>query len=204
MRRVYDPVMGRELDRILHRGYILLHRDEVRAYVLSYVRESKGVGAEKIAQLMSVHYSGIGERTIRSILNEELSSCKRNPTFRNKAPLATVKADRPMYHHQVDLVDFSGNTCMKDCTEYKYVLSLIDVFTRFLWLRALPDKAACTVAKELYHIYLEFGPPVILQSDQGSEFKGVVKLLCSHCGTRLIHGRPYHPQSQGKVRNSFF
>ncbi|CAG2207210.1 unnamed protein product [Mytilus edulis] len=55
----------------------------------------------------------------------------------------------------------------------------MDVFTRFVWLRPLSDKSSEKVAAKLREIYAEFGNPKILQSDQGSEFKGVV--------TRLFH-----------------
>ena len=45
---------------------------------------------------------------------------------------------------------------------------------------------------------MEFGHPLLLQSDQGSEFKGDVKRLCRKMQVNLmIHSR--HAQTQGKV-----
>ncbi|KAL9953247.1 hypothetical protein ACROYT_G040633 [Oculina patagonica] len=44
--------------------------------------------------------------------------------------------------------------------------------------------------------------PLILQSDQGSEFKGDVNRLCRKMQVKMINSRPYHPQSQGKVERS--
>ena len=49
---------------------------------------------------------------------------------------------------------------------------------------------------------MEFGPPLLLQIDQGSEFKGDVKRLCRKMQVKMIHSRPYHPQSQEKVETS--
>ena len=56
--------------------------------------------------------------------------------------------------------------------------------------------------RQLKTIYMEFGPPLLLQSEQGSEFKGDVKRLCRKMQVKMIHSRPYHPQSQGRVERS--
>ena len=38
-----------------------------------------------------------------------------------------------------------------------------------------------------------------IQSDQGTEFKGSVKMLMQAMGAQIIYSRPYYPQAQGKV-----
>ena len=68
-----------------------------------------------------------------------------------------------------------------DGDTYKYVMSVIDIFSRFLFLRPLQTKYASEVTEHLLDIYMEHGPPEILQSDQGPEFKGVVKLFKRTC-----------------------
>jgi hypothetical protein len=52
----------------------------------------------------------------------------------------------------------------------------------------------------------ENGFPRLLACDNGTEFKGVVKLLCEARGTRIVNGRAYYLQSQGfiKVANKIF
>ena len=37
------------------------------------------------------------------------------------------------------------------------------------------------MVEHLLHVYIEHGPPEILKSDQGPEFKGVVKLFKRTC-----------------------
>ncbi len=54
---------------------------------------------------------------------------------------------------------------------YRYVLIVIDVLSRFVWLRPLTNKSSRDVAKELESIYMEHGAPRIVQSDQVGEFK---------------------------------
>ena len=105
--------------------------------------------------------------------------------------------------HQVDLMDLGkrGSVEFKGIV-YRYVLSVMDVFSRFIWLKPLTSKTSKAVAAELKTIYMENGPPIVLQSDQGSEFKGAVKGLCLKLKVKMVHSRPYHPQSRGKIERS--
>ncbi|KXJ08126.1 Retrovirus-related Pol polyprotein from transposon 412 [Exaiptasia diaphana] len=73
---------------------------------------------------------------------------------------------------------------------YHYILTIQDVFSRYLWLRPLERKSSNEVARELGI------------SDNGGEFKKAVQKLCENLNIRIIRGSPYHPQSQGKVERS--
>ena len=100
-------------------------------------------------------------------------------------------------------MDMGTKETVSHCNNlYRYVLSVIDVFSRFVWLRPLSGKNSKCIASELEKIYLEHGPPSIIQSDQGGEFKGALKRLCRRMKIKMIHSRPYHPPSQGKVERS--
>jgi transposase InsO family protein len=84
--------------------------------------------------------------------------------------------------------------------EYRYIIHMRDHFTKFSWAKAIKQKTAKSVAKFVYKIFLMFGPPAILQCDNGMEFSS----LMSHLeelwpSLKIIHGRPRHPQSQGMV-----
>ena len=62
---------------------------------------------------------------------------------------------------------------------------------------------ASLVCLELYKIFSIQGPPAILQSDNGTEFKNeIVRVMCASYGIKMVHGRPRHPQSQGSVERS--
>ena len=58
----------------------------------------------------------------------------------------------------------------KQDNEFKYIAHMRDHFTRYLWARALTSKRAIKVAAFLFDIFTTFGPPLILQSDNGKEF----------------------------------
>jgi len=48
----------------------------------------------------------------------------------------------------------------------------------------------------------QFGPPKILQCDNGNEFKGEVIRIVESYGITLIHGCPRHPQTQGLIEQA--
>ena len=105
--------------------------------------------------------------------------------------------------HQIDLMDMGRKGSVKfNGLSYRYVLSVMDVFSRFVWLRPINKKMSKNIADELRNIYLEHGPPRVIQCDQGGGFKGAVKELCRQLGIKIICSSPYHPQSQGKVERS--
>jgi transposase InsO family protein len=80
----------------------------------------------------------------------------------------------------------------------KYLLVVVDVFTRFTLLRVLRNKTMHVVAKELFHVFTDFGFPKIMQSDNGTEFVNkLIKWIClmSCIDHRLISA--YHPRGNG-------
>jgi len=50
---------------------------------------------------------------------------------------------------------------------YSYVLVVIDVFSRYLWLRPLKDKKGRSVAREMEYIFLEGRAPDRIRTDKG-------------------------------------
>ena len=83
---------------------------------------------------------------------------------------------------QIDLVVFE-KTSSKDENGniYKYVLSYLDVFSRYIFLRRLKSKDTIEVANQLKEIFMTFWSPKILQFDKDSEFQGILPLIyCLH------------------------
>ena len=101
--------------------------------------------------------------------------------------------------HKIDLGNMKRVHTKCKGKVFKYVLSVMDVFSRYHWLVPLERKLSFHVARELIRIYKEHGPPRVIQHDQGLEFDGAVSRLCDKLNIKVIKGRPCHPQSQGKV-----
>lgn len=147
-------------------------------------------------------FAGLSQRQVLkcSMKNENLR--KFNVKFTNKAKPRPVKVKRIHQQHQIDLVDMKRMQVLYNGKKYRYILSLMDLFSRFHWLAPLELKTSHNVKEELYRIYAEHGIPEILQSDNGGEFKKHVAKFCKNNKIKMIRCRPYNPKAQGKVERS--
>jgi transposase InsO family protein len=202
LQKVYDPYLQRHEERVIRESRIVLPVNEVGDCVEWHYRKSKGDCAAKLQYRIAKTYYGIGKNTIQTWINKQPRCARRTPFFANKAPLRTISARAVNSRHQIDIVDMSSAPCKHNGKTNRYILSVLDVFSRHLWLRALSDKSADTVVLALRSIYDEWSYPKIIQTDQGSEFKGSFKEFCVSHNILLIHSSSHHPQSQGKDERS--
>lgn len=83
----------------------------------------------------------------------------------------------------------------------KYLLTMVDRFTR--WPEAVPisNMEASTVANALVdHWVSRFGTPDTITTDQGTQFESrLFSSLCKRLGTKLIHTSAYNPRANGMV-----
>ena len=105
-----------------------------------------------------------------------------------------------MTRMQMDLIEMRS----AEYNGFKWIFHAKNHFSKFSWLRPSISKEAVGVAEILKFIFYEFGPPRILQSDNGREFVArVIKDLTRMWpGLLIINGRPRHPQSQGLIERS--
>ena len=180
---------------------ILLKTSEVDSCIKMYYNKYKGSGARKLHRLICRVFTGVTERDIQAYINRIPKQQRVHPKFTNKLPLKPVQSAKVLNQVQIYLVDMSVSPSTTDTPgiTYKYILVVLDVFSRFCFLRPLQSKSSTEVAQRLIEIFSDTGPPVRIQSDQGSEFKGSVKILMEAMGVKIIYSRPYHPQAQGKV-----
>ena len=140
---------------------------------------------------------------MRDDIRDEIANC--DPCTRYTVvkagfnPGTAITATGPWDHIQIDCSVHLPPT--KD--GYSVMLATIDVFTGFVLLRALKTTSAHDVAQALWELFCTFGPPKILQSDNGPEFvNDVIRALVKLTGVehRLIS--PYNPRADGKVERS--
>lgn len=96
-----------------------------------------------------------------------------------------------MARMQMDLVDMRGS----EYNNYKWIFYAKDHFSKYSWLFPMVSKEAINVAHILQSIFYQFGPPKILQSDNGREFvaKVITDLTKIWPSLLIINGRPRHP-----------
>ena len=82
-----------------------------------------------------------------------------------------------MSHIQMDLVDMSKFEAANN--GYKWILTIIDVFSKYIWAIPLFTKDQISVSEALLQLFSIIGTPEILQSDNGKEFNnGIIKPIC--------------------------
>ena len=67
---------------------------------------------------------------------------------------------------KIDLIDMRA----RPDGEYCWIAHARDHFTRFSWAKPMKSKEAKNVASFLFEIFMTFGVPRILHSDNGKEF----------------------------------
>lgn len=105
-----------------------------------------------------------------------------------------IPATYPNSRWQVDLKK------MPAVRGYTYACNIIDCYSRFAFGGPTKTKTAKEIADLILKYLYLLGSPRILQSDNGKEFSNSnLADVIDVFKTRQIHGRPYHPQSQGRV-----
>lgn len=139
-----------------------------------------------IHQDLNYHWKGL-----REDITDYIRKCHKCQKFNlAKHVYHPPKQEAPggiMDHVVFDLGTF-------DCTTPRgnnYILVVLDLFSRFIILRAIPDKTAVTVAKELVSIFSLFGYPCIVGHDRGQEFNSILlENILKHAELRIE--RAYH------------
>ncbi|KAL9977788.1 hypothetical protein ACROYT_G015231 [Oculina patagonica] len=151
---IYSKAKGRRILRVL----------EVCKVVADEYERLKGTGAAKLVSSLKQNFAGLSRIKVQKILNTDKQHYKRNAKFCNKARLKPIRARDVQMRHQIDLMDMGQKGAIKfNGVSYRYVLSVMDDFSRFVWLRPVSVKS-----DELGILYLEHGPPQVIQCDQGA------------------------------------
>ncbi|XP_055924524.1 KRAB-A domain-containing protein 2-like [Argiope bruennichi] len=130
---------------------------------------------------------------------EHFNKCQ----MKHSAPKKDI-VEKPMIsselRSQVDLIDLQSNSD----GEYKFIMVYQDHLTKFVQLRPLKTKRAEEVAYRVLPIFLTFGAPAILQSDNGREFSNqVISEICAMWkDVKIVRGKPRHSQTQGSVERA--
>jgi transposase InsO family protein len=85
----------------------------------------------------------------------------------------------------------------------RYILTVVDEFTRYVWTSASEQKDAVTVARRLLEIACMFGFPAAIKSDQGGEFDNRVVMALSKAA-KVDHQLvvPYNHHANGLVERA--
>lgn len=154
-------------------------------------------GQEKTFHEIERTTAGISKKEVRELLQHCLT-CAKKGSQKTKAPLKPIVENSLWGRVQIDLIDMQ---CDPD-DEMKWICHLRDHFSKYSVACPMPNKSSEEVVKVVLMWIMHLGPPKILQSDNGTEFKGALTLLLRQHGIQVINGRPRHPQSQGMIEKA--
>jgi transposase InsO family protein len=131
-----------------------------------------------------------------------VSTCKtcntqKKPCRKARAKLGQCHAGVPFERIHIDILGPSSTTKQGN----KYILVIIDQFTKWLEWYPLPSQNAETIANALMDSTISrFGCPLELHSDQGKNVDGnLIRQLCNLLEISKIRTTAYHAASNGQV-----
>ena len=111
-----------------------------------------------------------------------------------------INSSYPKERFQVDMIYLTD--MLINSPDERYLLSIVDHFSKYGWVVILPNKKSNTVLKAIGECLKITGKPTILQSDNDGEFNNeLLKNFLEHNNIQYVRGSPYHPQSQGAVES---
>lgn len=149
---------------------------------------------DRLYAYVEERYVGISRRRVMLFL-------KNQESYQLRVRINKPKITQPIVnfevngHWQMDLFDFSKYPDQG----YHWCLTVIDVFSKYLWARPLANKEGLSVKTALSDIFQQ-RRPLILQSDNGTEFKNSdVKQLLDLYHIQQVFSKSYAPTTQGLV-----
>jgi transposase InsO family protein len=175
---------------------------EIEHRVIGLRREVRGCwGGRKLAKRLTVEGGPkLAPSTITGILRRH---GLLNQTAPPPRPFQRFERSAP---NELWQMDFKGNFATLRAAVRCHPLTVLDDHSRFaLVLKACADERAQTVRSALTEVFRRYGLPAVMLMDNGSPWGAAgaqpftaFSLWLIRLGIRVAHGRPYHPQTQGK------
>ena len=122
---------------------------------------------------------------------------RKRPQKAAKAPVGTRRVGGPLDRLATDI---AGPFPLSD-NGNKYILVVMDYFTKWVEAYAIPDSTAATVADKIVTEFISrFGIPLEIHSDQGRNYEShLFKQMCELLDITKSRTTPYRPQSNGMI-----
>ena len=133
----------------------------------------------------------IGAKSALLAINTKLSK-------KNRGPLTPIYTGEPFERVAMDIIGPLPRTAR----ENRYILTLIDHFTKHAETYPLQDQEAATVARVFLNEFVgRYRVPYILHTDQGTNFESnLFKVLCKTLGISKTRTSPYHSHFDGQIQ----
>ncbi len=123
------------------------------------------------------------------------ASCKLKQNFHHPPPGQLIRSTQPFERINMD---FKGP--LPTSSKNKYILTIVDEYSRFPFAYPCSDISTSTVIKYLCNLFTMFGMPSYIHTDRGSAFMSsdLRSFLFNH-GIASSQSTPYNTQGNGQV-----
>jgi len=165
--------------------------------ILDEEHQASHFGIVKMTSIINQKYYGVPKEAIVEYVNS-CKSCFNFVPLRTIQDMNFVQITQKCDRYVIDCVDLRRYADQNE--GYSWILNIVDSFSKFLWSYKLKNKSASEVAEALEHCFVMYGPPKMIQADNGKEFRNnTLVALCTSMNIQVIHGRPRNPKAQGMV-----
>ena len=144
-------------DIMRHDGKNVISTSEFKGEVVKEAKKTMGAGARSVYHIIKSKTIVGSERTVRKILGKRVDHSFANARFTNQAPITPIVAKKVFERVQIDLVDMRKDRVLYNGVRYSFILSVVDCFSRFTFLRHLPSKRSSGILHCLKNIFHEHG-----------------------------------------------
>ncbi|XP_063290440.1 zinc finger protein 420-like [Pelobates fuscus] len=157
-------------------------------------------GRDRMIKQLNTLYTNITQAQIKMFLDLCEPCQQKQKSAKKGIVVKPIISSHFNCRCQVDLIDFQSQPDGK----FKFLLVYQDHLTKFVVLKPLTSKQADEVAYNLLDIFLLFGAPSILHSDNGREFCNKILESVTQLWPeiKMVNGKPRHSQSQGSVERA--
>jgi transposase InsO family protein len=189
-------------DYVTHSKLKLLVPEALKPEVLSMMHDTKAgghFGRDKTTHKVQDRFFWVGLKRDVALYVRTCGVCgvNKKPSKTPRAPLEKFQSGAPFERVHLDILGpFREST-----KGNRYVLMIVDQFSKWVACVPLPDQSAETMATAFYeHIVAIFGCPHEVHTDQGRNFDGnYFQALCSLLEIVKTRTTPYRPSANGQV-----
>ena len=177
--------------------------NEKKRRILKEFHDDLGhIGIGKMTELLLRNYNW---KNIRADINNYVNGCyscaQRKVACKKSQPMIHITASKPL---EKVMIDITGPLSASK-NGYRFILGIVDVFSRFLMLIPVRSTSSQTIINILTSRWIPlFGVPEILVSDGAYNLNSaLINDLCDEFGIIKVSTSPYHPESNGIIERDF-
>lgn len=152
-------------------------------------------------------YLGISEKIVYNFFQKYGHSIKSISSLSRRPIIKSFRPTKPREHWQIDFIVIKRKDLLKangwGNRTFGYILVIVDIFSKYCYIKKCIDNSGLTVASTLESIFLTGDIPEIIQSDNEKAFAvdNTVLDLYERFNIQPRVSNSYSPQTNGFVEN---